>query len=162
MAKLPDDIGRRLEHALGSENASKYLFDMLNAMPNFVTREEVVTLTNAVETNLSFTIPAGAVVLTVQANLDTTIVGDGSGDDLGVKVGIGVTADPDKYGLTGALTQNQKIDWVATPTRVATAEQICVKFAKTDGSACTEKFTAGGLVFVRVTYMYLADSVRSK
>lgn len=115
--------------------------------------EETVTLTNAVQTDLTNTIPAGAVILSVQSNLDTLVAGDASGDDLGVKVGIGVTADPDKYGLSSALTKNLKTDKIPDWAVLASAEQITVKLAQTDGSAATEKFVAGGIVRVRVVYL---------
>jgi len=114
--------------------------------------DEVVTTTNAVETNLTQTVPAGAVILSVQGNLDTLIVGDASGDNLGVKVGIGTTATPNKYGLTSALTQNLKIDTIPDWAVLSGAETVCVKLAKTDGSAATEKFVAEGLVRVRIVY----------
>lgn len=115
--------------------------------------DEVVTLTNAVETNLTNTVPAGAVILSVQGNLNTLIVGDASGDNLGVKVGIGVTADPDKYGLSADLVKNTKINWVPDWAVLGSAETVTVKLAKTDGSAATEKFVAGGQVRVRIVYL---------
>jgi len=115
--------------------------------------EEQVTLTNAVEDNLSTTIPANAIILSVAANLDTLVVGDASGDNGLVKVGIGVTADPDKYGLTPDLLKNSKSTWAITPTRLTAAEQITVKAANTSGVAVTEKFVAGGKVTVRVVYL---------
>lgn len=162
MAVHPEDLYKRIESALGNHNCAQFLHSMVNALPRFFVHEEVVTLTNAVETNLSRTIPAGSVITSVQANLDTAVTGDGSGDDLGVKVGIGVTADPDKYGITSTMAQNQKVDWVPTFTRLASAEQICVKLAKTDGSAATELFAAGGKVAVKVGWMQLTDSLPSK
>jgi hypothetical protein len=115
--------------------------------------DEIVTLTNAVETNLTNTVPSGAVILSVQANLETLVVGDASGDNLLAKVGIGVTADPDKYGITSALTKNLKVDTLPAYTVLSSAETVTVKAAKTDGSAATEKFVAGGLVRVRIVYL---------
>lgn len=119
--------------------------------------DEVVTTTNAVENALTNTVPAGAVILSVQANLNTAITGDASGDDLLAKVGVGTNADPDKYGKTSALTKNLKIDTVPDWAVLASAETIVVKAAKTDGTACTEKFTAGGKVRVRVVYLALTS-----
>lgn len=115
--------------------------------------DEIVTLTNAVETNLTNTIPAGAVILSVQANLETLVDGDASGDDLLAKVGIGVTADPDKYGITSALTKNLKADKIPDWAVLGSNETVTVKAAKTDGSAATEKFVAGGKVRVRIVYL---------
>lgn len=115
--------------------------------------DEAVTLTNAVEDNLTETVPSGAVILSVQGNLTTAVTGDASGDDLLAKVGIGTTADPDKYGKTSGLTKNLKIDTIPDWAVLSGAETVCVKAAKTDGSACTEKFTAGGIVRVRIVYL---------
>ena len=117
--------------------------------------DEIVTTTNAVENNLTNTVPAGAVILSVQGNLQTLIEGDGSGDDLGVKVGIGITADPDKYGITSALTKNLKIDTIPDWAVLSAEETVCVKLAKTAGAAATEKFVAGGKVRVRIIYAVL-------
>ena len=98
--------------------------------------DEVVTLTNAVATDLSGDIPAGARILSVQANLDTLVVGDGSGDDLLAKVGIGIASDPDKYGKTSDLTQNQKVDTIPGTYEVFSApEDVQVYACKADGSA---------------------------
>jgi len=121
----------------------------------YVVIDEVVTVTNAVETNLTNTVPAGAVILAVQGNLQTAITGDGTGDDLGAKVGIGITATPNKYGLSADLNKNTKVDKIPSYAVLGSAETVCVKFAKTDGTACTEKFTAGGKVRVRVVYVQL-------
>jgi hypothetical protein len=151
-----EDTLSRLVFALGSENAANDVFGLVNALADPVVIDEVVTTTNAVETNLSVTVPAGAVILTVQANLNTAVAGDASGDDLGVKIGIGITATPNKYGLTTGLTKNLKINTIPAHAVLANAEQICVKLAKTDGTACTEKMVAGAKVRVRVTYLRIS------
>jgi len=119
--------------------------------------DEVVTLTNAVSTALTNTVPAGAVILSVQGNLQTAVVGDASGDDLFAKVGIGVAADPDKYGLSAVLTANAKLGAIPDWAVLGTAETVIVKAAKTDGSAATEKFVAGGQVRVRIVYLALTN-----
>lgn len=114
--------------------------------------DETVTLTNAVEDDLTETVPAGAVILSSQGNLETAVVGDGTGDDGLVKVGIGVTADPNKYGLSGALTKNSKIDSIPDWAVLGSEETVTVKAADAAGAAVTEKFTAGGSVRVRIVY----------
>jgi len=155
------NLWQKLVSALTDENSARDVFDLVNGLPKLFVVEEIVTTTNAVETNMSVTIPAGAVITEVYANLDTLVAGDASGDDLGVKVGIGVTADPDKYGLTADLTKNQKVSKIAAHAVLANAEQICVKLAKTDGSAATEKFVAGAKIYVRVSYMLPSRTARS-
>jgi hypothetical protein len=117
--------------------------------------DETVTLTNAVETDLTETVPAGAVILSVQANLATAVTGDASGDDGLTKVGIGVTADPDKYGLSADLAKNTKINTIPDWAVLAGAETVTVKAADNAGAAVTEKFTAGGEVRVRLVYAVL-------
>ena len=114
--------------------------------------DEIVTLTNAVEDDLTETVPSGAVILCVQANLETLIVGDASGDDLFTKVGIGITADPDKYGKSATLLKNVKIDTIPDWAVLSSAETVTVKAAKDAGAAATEKFVAGGKVRVRLVY----------
>ncbi len=121
--------------------------------------DEVVTLTNAVTTNLTNTVPAGAVIVSVQANLNTAVTGDASGDDLFVKVGIGTSGDPDKYGLSADLTKNAKVNTIPDWAVLASAETIGARAAKTDGTAATEKFTAGGKVRIRVVYLTLNSLV---
>lgn len=117
--------------------------------------DEEVTLTNAVETNLTTQVPANSVILTVQANLNTAVTGDASGDDGLTKVGIGITSDPDKYGKTAALTKNAKSDFIPAWALLSSAETVCVKAADNAGAAVTEKFTAGGKVRVRIVYITL-------
>lgn len=118
----------------------------------YIAIDETVTLTNAVEVDLTNTVPSGAVILSVQGNLETAVTGDGTGDTGLTKVGIGTTADPDKYGLSGALTKDQKLDTIPAHAVLGSAEQIAVRAANNSGAAVTEKFTAGGKVRVRVVY----------
>ena len=114
--------------------------------------DEVVILTNAVETDLTETVPSGAVILSVQANNDTLVVGDASGDNGLVKVGIGITGDPDKYGKSADLTQNAKIDTVPDWAVLGGAETVTVKGCDAAGTAVSELFVAGGEVRVRIVY----------
>jgi hypothetical protein len=180
VAVFTGETYNRLVSALGSAGSASDIYKVLNGETPISTKvggaaavaamrfgksdtegleirvvDEVVTLTNAVETNLTNTVPAGSVILAAMGNLQTAITGDGTGDDLGVKVGIGVTADPDKYGISADLSKNTKIDWIhGSWAKLGSAETVCVKLAKTDGTAATEKFTAGGKV--RVVLVYLA------
>jgi len=117
--------------------------------------DEVVTTTNGVEDNLTETVPAGAVILYGQINLDTAVVGDASGDDLLAKVGLGTTADPDKYGKTAALTLDSKGDLIVDWAVLGSEETVAVRACKTDGTACTEKFTGSESVRVRLAYLVL-------
>jgi len=146
----------RLETALNDPDSARHLIEQINAAGGTVI-DELVTLTNAVTVNLSQVVPSGSVVLSVQANLQTTVSGDGSGDDLLAKVGIGTTVDPDKYAITSALTKNSKAKGLADWAVLASDEQIAVRACQSDGSPCTEKFLAGGQVRVRVVYLSVPD-----
>jgi len=159
MAKaLGSEIRQRLSYALGSESPGNEMANAVDAATvvteGVLTRvlTQTVTLTNTVKTDLSATIPAGAVIRAVQVNLATLVVGDASGDNGLIKVGLGIVGDPDAYGLTSALTKNLKITRIPAHEVLATATQIAVYAVDTDGAAVTEKFVAGGLVTVRITY----------
>lgn len=117
--------------------------------------DEDVTLTNAAATNLTNTVPSGAVILSVQANLETTVVGDASGDNGMIKVGIGTSGDPDKYGLSADLVKNTKVNTIPDWAVLSGAEQIAVNSVDTGGTAATEKFVGGEIVRVRVVYLTL-------
>lgn len=120
-----------------------------------IVQEETVTLTNAVKTDLTDQVPAGAIILCVQGNLKTAVTGDASGDDGLVKVAIGTAADPDIYGISGTLAKNQKLNKIPAAYAVLAATTVSVYAVDTNGAAVTEKFTAGGQVRVRITYQLL-------
>jgi hypothetical protein len=136
-------------------NAASFLeiSNILAGLPDVGIIDEVVTLTNAVKTDLATQVPAGAVITSVCVNAQTLIVGDASGDDLLAKVGIGITGTVAKYGNLAALTKNTKSTVTPTHAVLASAETIGVYAVKTDTTAATEKFVAGGKVRVRITYM---------
>ena len=156
---LKEGTAANLRTALASNSAYAEIKTLLDELDlafdriDVVTIEETVTVTNAVKDDLSTTIPAGASIVAVSANLDTTIVGDASGDNLLAKVGIGTSGDPDLLGLTADLVKNTKITKMVTPTPLASTTTIQVGAVKTDGSAATEKFVAGGKVSVKITYL---------
>lgn len=118
--------------------------------------DEDVALTNDVATDLTENVPTGAVILSVQVNLTATVVGDGSGDDLLAKVGIGIAGNKVKYGVSADLIKNTKIDTMPDWAVLSGAEDIQLYGIKADGStACTEKFVAASLVRVRIVYLAL-------
>jgi hypothetical protein len=118
--------------------------------------DETVTLTNAASTNITNTVPGGAVILGAQGNLQTAVAGDASGDNGLVKIGIGNSGDPDAYGKSSGLTKNLKIDgMIAAWAKLGSAEQIAVYAVDTNGAAVSEKFVAGATVRVRVYYLQL-------
>ena len=159
MSRLASKTHVAMRNAMGEPSAANELLDILDEVADqhdsleIVSLDEVVTLTNAVADNLSAVIPAGAVILYVGANLDTLVEGDGTGDDGLLKVGIGPSGDPDKYGKTTVLTKNAKVTTIPDWAVLASAETIRVNAVDTNGAIVTEKFVAGGEVHVRVTYL---------
>jgi hypothetical protein len=145
-----------LKQALINAAANNEIAAILDGLPDVFTIDQIVTLTNAVSTALATQVPAGAVITSICANADTLVEGDASGDNLLARVAIGISGTIAKYGAMNALTKNTKL--TATPTHavLASAETITLFAAKTDNSAATEKFVAGGRVRVRITYLRAA------
>lgn len=96
----------------------------------------------AVDLNIDFT----GVILSVQANLEEAITAVTA-----VKVGVGIAADPDKYGLSADLLKNTKIDTIPD-WAVVSSEDIQVYACDTGGSAAG---TISGDVRVRIVYLAL-------
>jgi hypothetical protein len=95
--------------------------------------EDVVFSSALASKNLTTETPIGARIIRVQANLETLITATTA-----VKVGVGrvpSTADPNKYGLTSALTANLKIDTIPDFAVLAAAEQMAVFACDTAGDA---------------------------
>jgi len=109
----------------------------------------------AVETNLSATIPVGAVVRYVGACVMSSLTGGGTTATWGV----GTAGDGDKYGTAGfgdtvadALTKNSKSRCCPTPTTLAAAEQICVTGCATGGTSDGNTALTVGTIRVVVIY----------
>jgi hypothetical protein len=120
--------------------------------------DETINLTNAASTTTTLAVPSGAVILSAQANLQQEVVGDGTGDNLLAKVGLGVAANEDKYGVTSALTKNLKVDTIPD-WAVSGGETLIIYGLKADGTTpCTEAFVAddpmGTRAQVRVRVVY--------
>lgn len=109
--------------------------------------DETLSALAAVSTDLTEDVPSGAVILSVQANIETACVAGGTS----VKVGVGTTGDPDKYGKTTDLTQNQKIDTLPAHAVLSSAEDIQVNATATAGGIGDTAFSAGA-VRVRIVY----------
>lgn len=102
-------------------------------------------------------IPAGAVILCVQANVQSALTGGGTT----VKVGLGPnSSDPDKYGKTSALTKNAKINTVPDWAVLGSQEAIDICACASDGSAGDTALTVGS-VRVRIVYLDVANLVNA-
>ena len=110
--------------------------------------DETLSALAAVSTDLTEDIPDGAVLLSVQANIETACVAGSTS----VKVGIGPTADPDKYGITSAFTKNLKIDTIPDWAVLSGAEDVQVNACATAGGIGDTAFSAGA-VRVRIVYL---------
>ena len=120
------------------------------------TIEEVVDLTDAGAKFVAMTtpIPAGAVILSAQANIEAAVTAGGTS----VKVGLGQKlGDADKYGKTSALTKNAKISTVPDWAVLGSEEQIDVTALLTDGSDLGDSNFSAGSVRVKIVYIELAN-----
>ena len=102
--------------------------------------------------DLTEDIPAGAVILSVQANIETLVVAGGTS----VKVAIGVAGgDVDKYGKTANLSKNAKIDTIPTHAVLGGAEDVQIGIVVTDGSTLGDTDASAGAVRVQIVYAAL-------
>lgn len=109
--------------------------------------DEIITGLAAISTDISQDIPDGSVLLCVQANIETLVVAGGTS----VKVGIGPTSDPDKYGITSALTKNLKIDTIPAHDVLSGAEDVQINMCAT-GGGIGDSAASSGDVRVRLVY----------
>lgn len=100
----------------------------------------------AVETDLTEDVPSGAVILSAQINVESA----GSAAGTTSAYGLGTSGDPDKYGETSDLTQNQKIDTIPDWAVLSGAEDVTVR--GTNGSGADGDSSPGGSVRVRIVY----------
>lgn len=92
------------------------------------------------------TVPLGAILRSVQANVSTAAVAGGTS----VKIGIGTDDDPGLYGITSALTKNLKID-TTIGARLATETAIKAFPCAAAGTIGDTAFTSGA-IRVRIIY----------
>lgn len=118
--------------------------------------DEVVDLSalGAKSKALTTPIPAGAVIISAQANIDELVVAGGTT----VKVALGLAAgDVDKYGKSADLVLNTKFNTLADWAVLAAEEAIAVCGVTTDGSALGDSNITAGKVHVRIVYLQLAS-----
>jgi hypothetical protein len=148
-----------LRVALANDSAYQQVKDVLQESltlfdsVDVVQVTETVTLTNAVFTNLTNTLPAGAGLLSTKMRLNALVVGDETGDNGLTKVGLGTAASASLYGLTDSLLANQKTARMISPASVVTATTLRINACANNGAAVTEKFVAGTSVEVELVYL---------
>jgi hypothetical protein len=100
------------------------------------------------------TIPAGAVILSSQANIDAAVTGGGTT----VKIALGLSGgDVDAYGLSSGLTKNTKIDFIPSWAALAAETTIAVCGVVSNGSALGDTNITAGSVSVQIIYLQLAS-----
>lgn len=97
-------------------------------------------------------IAATSVILAVQANIAAALTGGGTT----VKLGIGIDSDPDKYGLSAALTKNLKINTTPAHAVIASPETLKLYACASNGAAGDTALTVGS-VRVRLVYATLVS-----
>jgi hypothetical protein len=115
--------------------------------------DETITIPSAVAAvALTSVVPDGAILISAQANIQTVVVATTA-----TKVGLGIAANPDAYGLTASLLANQKINTLipAAPI-VGTGEGIIGIYA-VDNSGDAAGTINSGVVRVRLVYAVLTS-----
>lgn len=114
-----------------------------------VTVEETVSFAAnaALYKELTAQLPTNAVLLCIQANIESALTGGGTT----AKVGLGTSSDPDAYGKTSVLTKDAKITTVPAHAVIASPTTLRLSSCAADGSAGNTALTVGS---VRVRYTY--------
>ncbi len=116
--------------------------------------DEAVVLATSLTRAMTVTLPAGAVILSVQSNINAALTAAGGATKFGV--GTSPLGDPDKYLLSGTtLTKNHadgKKDKIPAWAVLSSTEQIYVTACDDRGEATG---TLAGTVRVRVVYLAL-------
>jgi hypothetical protein len=108
--------------------------------------------------NLTATIPVGAVILSVQTNVEALVVAGGTSVQLGI--GSGNATATNTYGVSTTLTKNTKTNYLAATygAVAATPEQISVNAVVTGaGASLGNTNISAGSVRVRVVYLVVAS-----
>lgn len=116
--------------------------------------DEDVKIAAAVSADLTADVPTGAVILSVQANLETAVTQSGGGSNNFDHLAIGVAGALTKYGEFAANTKNAKLDKMPDWAVLSGAEDVQIYGVQADGTtAATETVTA--TVRVRIVYAVL-------
>jgi hypothetical protein len=103
---------------------------------------------------LTYSLPANAVILSAQMNIESALTGGSTT----VKVGLGSSADPDLWGKTSVLTKNAKSTLTPAWAVIASTTPIRVSSCATAGGAGDTALTVGS-VRVRIVFLAPVDLV---
>ena len=104
---------------------------------------------------LTYLFPANVVIVSAQANIQAALTGGGTT----AKLGLGTEADPDVYGLTGALTKNAKIDTQPDAAAGFAAPTVLRLSSCTAAGAAGNTALTVGSVRVRIVYRALVSLI---
>ncbi len=148
---LPSSIPAAINVATVAGASALALGATLTSGLQFYEVEEVVTLASAGAKFVAMTcvIPAGAIILAAQMNIDVLVVAGGTS----VKVGLGLNGGTcNTWGNTGDLLANTKADLLGTTVlALDTTPEVCACASTATGLGDTN-FSAGS-VRVRITYL---------
>jgi len=141
-------IGKPPTLALGAATAAvamRFGASVTEGLEIKVIDETVSTESAVASIDLTEDVPSGAVILSAQANLETAVT-----TTTATKIGLGISTDPDKYGLTSGLTKNLKIDTVPDWAVLGSAEDVQVYACDNTGAA--DGTIDSGSIRVRIVY----------
>jgi len=123
--------------------------------------KENVSLTSGTSVSLTNALPSPCIIMSVQCEILTLVVGAGDGGDDLAKIGLSTDTDPDEYGITDDLLADSTIDTFPSSydgtdcnAYYATGPTFSVSGCQSDGSAATETFSSGS-VSVYIVYRAL-------
>jgi hypothetical protein len=128
------------------------VIDALLALNNglgVINSTATITISNAsASVATGIVIPAGVRVMSAVAKISTVVTATTA-----VKVGLGISSDPDKYNLTSALTVATYGGFLASPVITTAAETLLLYACDTSGAAAGT--INSGVVTVQVVYQTL-------
>ncbi len=99
----------------------------------------------------AYTVPANSMILSAALNIESTVT-----LATATKIGLGVAADPDKYGKVTGGTKNNKITtMMAAPAGVAATEPLLLYAVDNSGAAAGT--IQNGTIRIRVVFFTQAD-----
>jgi len=148
------DMASTLYQNTGSKASSRFLRLGVGGMLRCLEETVDLTAAGAKFVAMAAAIPAGAVIIGAQANIQTAVTAGGTT----VKVALGLHGvDVDLYGKSTGLTKNLKIDTVPDWAVLGTATTIDVCGVTTSGAALGSANLSAGTVRVRIMYLDLTS-----
>lgn len=117
--------------------------------------DQTVAITGTgTDIDLAANLPAGSMVIATQMTFPTAVA-----TATATKVGLGVAADPDKYGLSSGLTQHTKTNFMPTTLTYQTSAEDIRLFSVDNSGAAAGNFNNSGSVRVVIYFYNMVDLV---